>query len=402
MRYRIPTVLAAAAGAVALAAAPAAAAPTWTVTPGANTVPSDARLNAVSARTGQDAWAVGIYKGPNEHDGGVMLAERWNGSVWTQTPTPNVQFFDENLLAVSAASGSDVWATGSTNQTGFKSTNPITAHFDGTTWTIVSTPATTGGSKSILDGVVNFGGGNVWAVGRGRNAHALIEHLTPNGWTIVPSPDPVLKSGSSFASSTLTGISAISPSDIWAVGTYSVVTGTVSDSFTLVEHYNGSTWSIVASPNPAPRHPLNGARQTLNAVRMVSSTDGWAVGNTFDTASGSFQPNGGLILHWNGLSWSVDSTPVIASMNVISGISGASSSDLWAVGEGLDTSGSIPIDRAQTLHRNASGWTAASTPTGTGDSLLNGVSALSGGEAWAVGSTSDSSTSQTTILHHTP
>src|SRR5689334_18564588 len=212
MRYRIPTVLAAAAGAVALAAAPAAAAPTWTVTPGAHTVPSDARLNAVSARTGQDAWAVGIYKGPNEHDGGVMLAERWNGSVWTQTPTPNVQFFDENLLAVSAASVSDVWATGSTNQTGFKSTNPITAHFDGTTWTIVSTPATTGGSRSILDGVVNFGGGNVWAVGRGRNAHALIEHFTPNGWTIVPSPDPVVKSGSSFASSTLTGISAISPS----------------------------------------------------------------------------------------------------------------------------------------------------------------------------------------------
>lgn len=90
-----------------------------------------------------------------------MLAEHWNGSVWTQTPTPNVQFFDEKLLAVSAASASDVWATGSTNQTDFASTNPITAHFDGTTWTIVPTPATIGGSKSVLDGVVNFGGGNV-------------------------------------------------------------------------------------------------------------------------------------------------------------------------------------------------------------------------------------------------
>ena len=186
------------------------------------------------------------------------------------------------------------------------------------------------------------------------------------------------------------------------MGTYSTVTGTVLDSFTLVEHYNGSTWSVVPSPNPAPRHPLNGARQTLNAVKMVSSTDGWAVGNTFDTASGSFQPNKGLILHWDGRTWSVDTSAVIASVNVISGISGPSSSDMWAVGERIDTSGSIPVDRATTLHRNASGWTAVSTPTGTGDSLLNGVSTLSSGEAWTVGSTSDQSTSQSTILHHTP
>jgi hypothetical protein len=402
MHHRIPTVLAASAAAVALAASPAVAAPVWTITPGAPTLPADARLNAVSARTAQDAWVVGIFRGSQDDNGGVMLAEHWNGSVWTQTPTPNVQFSDENLLAVSAASASDVWAVGSINPIGAASRNPLTAHFDGATWTIVPNPATTGGSKSILDGVVNLGGGNVWAVGRSRTAHALIEHLTPNGWTVVPSPDPVLKSGSGFASATLTGISALAPNDIWAVGTYSTVTGTVLDSFTLVEHYNGSSWSVVPSPNPAPRHPLNGARQTLNAVKMVSPTDGWAVGNTFDTASGSFQANGGLILHWNGRTWTVDTTAVIASMNVISGISGPSSSDIWAVGERIDTSGPVPLDRAMTLHRTASGWTAVSTPTGTGDSLLNGVSALSIGEAWAVGSTSDQSTSQSTILHHMP
>jgi hypothetical protein len=400
MHHRIPTVLAASAAAVALAASPAVAAPVWTITPGAPTLPADARLNAVSARTAQDAWVVGIFRGPQDDNGGVMLAEHWNGSVWTQTPTPNVQFSDENLLAVSAASASDVWAVGSINPIGAASRNPLTAHFDGTTWTVVPNPTTTGGSKSILDGVVNLGGGNVWAVGRSHTAHALIEHLTPNGWTVVPSPDPVLKSGSGFASATLTGISALAPNDIWAVGTYSTVTGTVLDSFTLVEHYNGSSWSVVPSPNPAPRHPLNGARQTLNAVKMVSSTDGWAVGNTFDTASGSFQANGGVILHWNGSAWTVDTSAVIAPMNVISGISGPSSSDVWAVGERIDTSGPVPLDRAMTLHRNASGWTAVSTPTGTGDSLLNGVSTLSSGEAWAVGSTSDQSTSRSTILHH--
>ena len=121
MHHRIPTVLAASAAAVALAASPAAAAPAWTMTPGAPSLPADARLNAVSARTVQDAWVVGTYRGPQDDNGGVMLAEHWNGSVWTQTPTPNVQFFDENLLAVSPASASDVWAVGSINRTSFAS-----------------------------------------------------------------------------------------------------------------------------------------------------------------------------------------------------------------------------------------------------------------------------------------
>src|SRR3954454_9403031 len=137
MHHRIPAVLTAAAAAVVLAAAPAVAAPAWTVVPSANPVPTDARLTAVSARTAQDAWAVGTYLGPQDDNGGIMFAEHWNGSIWTQTPTPNVQFFDETLLAASAASASDVWAVGSIHRTSFASTNPITAHFDGTAWTIV-------------------------------------------------------------------------------------------------------------------------------------------------------------------------------------------------------------------------------------------------------------------------
>src|SRR5262245_54262964 len=46
----------------------------------------------------------------------------------------------------------------------------------------------------------------------------------------------------------LSDVAAISPDDIWAVGSHiDVVYGTAR---TLIEHWNGSTWSEVPAPNP--------------------------------------------------------------------------------------------------------------------------------------------------------
>jgi hypothetical protein len=118
----------------------------------------------------------------------VMVAEHWNGSAWSQVPTPNVVRFDEKLNAVSAAAANDVWAVGSTNRTAFAHTDPLAAHWDGTRWTIVPTPTTTGGSKSILFGVANLGGGNAWAVGRSAANRALVEHWNGSAWTIIRPP----------------------------------------------------------------------------------------------------------------------------------------------------------------------------------------------------------------------
>src|SRR5689334_10709842 len=104
----LTTVLMTATGAAAGPRPNAAAAPPlpdaapWTITPSVDPVSTDNELTAVSARTGTDAWAVGFYSGPNRHDGRIMLTERWNGTGWSQVATPNVQFFDEKLLAVAA------------------------------------------------------------------------------------------------------------------------------------------------------------------------------------------------------------------------------------------------------------------------------------------------------------
>ena len=129
---RSAVALSAAGAAVALAAGSALAAPAWVITPTVDQVPQGVAFSnvftAVGARTGTDAWAVGNFLGANDDDGLAMLTEHWNGTIWSPVPTPNVVRFDEKLNAVSAASATDVWAVGSTNRTGFAHTDPLSAH----------------------------------------------------------------------------------------------------------------------------------------------------------------------------------------------------------------------------------------------------------------------------------
>jgi hypothetical protein len=397
---RTALVLPAVGAAIALAA-PALAAPAWVITatvdPSPQKVPFSNVLNAVGARTGSDAWAVGNFLGPNDDDGQVMLAERWNGSAWSQVPTPNVVRFDEKLNAVSPAAAGDVWAVGSTNQTGFAHTDPLAAHWDGTSWTIVPTPATTGGSKSILFGVANLGGANAWAVGRSEANRALVEHWTGAAWTIVPTPDPVAPAGSTFSGSTLTAVSARTANDIWAVGTFSVTKGTNSNSFTLTMHWNGSAWMIVRSPNPATVSAVNGVRQTLNGVVEISPSDAWAVGNTFDTVSGSFLPDKPIAMHWNGTAWSVATLPNLGGGGSLAAVTASSATSVWAAGP---AGGSTSV-----LHWNGTSWAAETTPVGPdGAPVMRGVSAVPGSatEVWAAGFTLPTGGGYHTFVVHHP
>jgi hypothetical protein len=356
-------------------------APAWAITPTVNPSPVTNEFNAVSARTTTDAWAVGDFLGPNDDDGLVMLAEHWNGTAWSQTPTPNIFRVDEKLNAVSASSATDVWAVGSQNMTGFKHTDPIAAHYDGTGWTIVPTPATTGGSKSILFGVADLSSTNAWAVGRSEGNRALIEHWNGTAWSIVTAPVPPVPAGETFVGTTLNAISARSATDIWAAGYTQSGKGTAANSYTLTMHYNGTAWSIVPSPNPAVRSAINGVRQQLNGVVEISANDAWAVGNTVDTVSGSFQPNGPIAMHWNGTAWSLATVPAGVTTR-LSAVTANSSGTVWADGDGA------------ILRFNGTSWTTETVP---GAPLLKGIGSVPGTatEAFAAGSAAG-----TYVAHH--
>ena len=90
-----------------------------------------------------------------------------------------------------------------------------------------------------------------------------MEHWDGSAWSVVSSPN----AGTSH--NYLNGVAAVSANDVWAVGYY--VNGSNVDQ-TLVEHWNGSAWSVVSSPNAGT------GDNDLYGVAAVSATDVWAVG----------------------------------------------------------------------------------------------------------------------------
>jgi hypothetical protein len=70
------------------------------------------------------------------------------------------------------------------------------------------------------------------------------------------------------------GVAAVSANDIWAVG---VFTDPLTDfSRTLTEHWDGTKWSVVPSPN------ATGGHNALNGVAALSSGTVVAVGYAID------------------------------------------------------------------------------------------------------------------------
>jgi hypothetical protein len=84
-------------------------------------------------------------------------------------------------------------------------------------------------------------------------------------WRIVPSPNR------GEAINTLTGVAAVSATDVWAVGSY--YNGFRGTDLALAEHWNGRAWSVVPSPN------FSTGDNVLNSVAKVPDTNkAWAVG----------------------------------------------------------------------------------------------------------------------------
>jgi plastocyanin len=177
----------------------------------------------------------------------------------------------------------------------------------------------------------------------------------------------------------LLGVDAVSANDVWAVGYY-------YDGFagrTLALHWNGTAWSVVPSPN------VGSSGNSLQAVAAVSANDVWAVGTSGVQT---------LIEHWNGGSWSVVSSPSPGvSFNNLNGIEVVAPDNIWAVGNYYNGS----VYRTLIEHWNGGGWSVVTSPNVGADNnfLWGGISALSAGDIWAVGSYGPSGSGRTLIVH---
>jgi hypothetical protein len=329
-------------------------------------------LNAVAAVSSGDVWSVGSYYSGTQQ----TLAEHWDGSTWSLVSSPNLGT-GSYLNGVAAISGSDVWAVGYYNNGTVNQT--LVEHWNGAQWSVVSSP-NLGTSSNYLFGVTGVSVGDVWAVGNYINVNTirtLVEHWNGTQWSVVTSPNI----GISY--NYLNGVAAISGSDVWAVGYY--INGTVHN--TLVEHWNGTLWSVVSSPN------LGTNSNYLNGVAAVSAGDVWAVGNYYNGPTVQT-----LVEHWNGSTWSVVPSPNVGTNNnVLIGVTGVSGGDVWAVGNYYNGT----VYNTLVEHWNGTQWSVVNSPNvGTNNNFLDGVAAVSAGDVWAVGY--QSSPYQTLVERYNP
>jgi hypothetical protein len=169
----------------------------------APTIAKYERLAAVDATGPADAWAVGSASSDIQSAPQVPLALRWNGSTWVSVTVPAPA--NTALAGVDARTPSDVWAVGSSSDA--NGTKPFVAHFDGTSWHNVATPALAGGGE--LTDVVAVSSSTVVAVGRSNGA-ALVLHWNGTAWTQDSTPP--------FSNPYLTGAATGSSNAVWAIG----------------------------------------------------------------------------------------------------------------------------------------------------------------------------------------
>jgi hypothetical protein len=291
----------------------------WSVVPSANANTGSNQLNDIAVVSANDVWAVGSYDTGNFTY--QTLVEHWNGTSWSVVSSPNAGTISNQLAGVAAVSTNDVWAVGYSYNGSADQT--LIEHWNGTSWSVVASPSP--GTSSQLDGVAVVSANDVWAVGyrdNGGIGETLIERWDGASWSVVPSPN-VGTSGNQ-----LVGVAAISANDVWAVGSYN--TGASNFVYqTLIEHWDGTSWSVVASPNPNPYNNY------LKGVAVVSANDVWAVGDYLNGAVGN-NPNGDIsgtiIEHWDGTAWSVVPSPSPGQSDQLNGVAVVGASDVWAVG----------------------------------------------------------------------
>jgi hypothetical protein len=251
-------------------------------------------------------------------------------------------------------------------------------HWDGKAWRNVSIQQPPTGRIATLSGVVDLGPGNAWAVGQTASntnglERTLIEHWNGTAWSIVASPNPLM---GSTGNDSLQAIAGVGPNDVWAAGDDFSTTGAGGIQLLFV-HFDGTSWKAVTSPSSP------GAFQFANSLTTIGSNDAWAVGS--DEGGNSTT----LAVHWNGAQWRIVPTPNLMDgsvpLNRLTSVTAITSTNVFASGY-EDNVNQKNFRKPYVLHWNGSVWSLVVLPNaGTEGTRLNGITRLSATDVWTVG-----------------
>ena len=355
----------------------------WTIQTSPNPAGETNLLRSVTCTTTTSCFAVGQNQNGTTEQG---LVEHWNGTVWSvvTSPDPAGAIFTVPL-GVLCATPTSCFAVGYWNTS--TPVNPLVEHWNGTAWLLVTVPTPAGATKTRFGGVSCPTATSCFAAGSAENDSAaghpqstLIEHWNGTVWSIATSPNVSGVSSSSFG-----GITCPSATACFAVGASSRVTGIVGDTNPLIERWSGSSWSIVASPNPVASHG-----SALGAVACPISTHCFAIG-------GSEISDLTLTEVWNGSTWSLAAPPTGSSQSQLLGVSCLVATNCYTVGFNETAAGY----RTLVEHLSGSTWSieTSANVTGASDDFLSGVACATATSCFAVG-VSDTGVTPAMLVEH--
>jgi hypothetical protein len=255
----------------------------------------DASLNSVSCGGPSDCTAVGSML-ENSGQPPETLIELWDGLKWSFVPSPNVPGAAvSNLWAVSCAAGSNCTAVGD-SATGVDTETTLVEREVDSSWSIVPSPSVSGARTSLqaIDcttaSVCTAGGSAYYTSTDSFTATTLVEREVGGTWAVVPSPDPPDTNYDGLG-----GVACFAATRCLATG--SAASSTSID--TLVESGVGPHWAVVPSPNEP------GPLSALGAISCASARSCMSVGN-YLPGNGTRLP---LAEQWDGTSWVIVATP---------------------------------------------------------------------------------------------
>lgn len=187
-----------------------------------------------------------------------------------------------------------------------------------------------------------------------------LQHFDGTSWTEVPGQNP------GTVGNSLVSVSGDAADDVWAVGYEG---DTIHRTTWLVEHWNGTAWTVVATPDEPGR---------LTSVVEIAPNDVWA--NSW----------GSKLAHWNGSTWTVEQAHGLPRGGSLSAISASGAGNVFAVGQHRNTLGTHP--QLFAVHFNGSRLAVSPTAPSPDDQWLSGVDVTAPGSAWAVGLDGESDT----------
>lgn len=391
LRIAVASSIGAVLGVLALALSPEATQASgaqWSIVKNPNPVGSTlAELNAVSCTSPTACVAIGDY---TEAEGGYLsLAESWNGNTWTIQSTPNLPGATDDLLDGLSCVGTR-WCTAVGSTLSSRSVeHAFVEAWNGKRWAIEPTPLPGAkGTTAGLDAVSCTGADSCMAVGGftppgvESQEQPLAEYWNGSAWSIVATPNPQAENGSF-----LDGVSCTAQDACTAGGDYAYAD---VDQSIFALRWVASTWTMQNQVNPVG--------QSDNADSSVSCS------GSMSCTSAGFWTNGGdqvepLAEVWNGSTWRRQRTPspVGAAISQFNGISCVSGPACMAVGNASANSSYLTYPLAE--YWNGTRWNITSTPNPTGGqiNILSAVECSSSTICMAVGSSWNGKITQTLV-----